>query len=408
MMRPSEAKAVEQADVYKGERIAGTLKRVEGGTEFTYRAEYIEEGGPAVASTLSIRAEPYRHGSGAVPPFFAGLLPEGARLAAVVAAVKTSSDDELSLLLAVADDAVGDVAIVPSGAGFPPVRHAGPVEPSTVSFEALFRDSVDPDADELDRALPGVQDKISSAIISFPVMHAKGPSILKLNPDAYPLVVENEAWCLRVAKAAGLRIPAHSLIEDSEGETGLLISRFDRASDQGGYRRIAQEDACQFLGRWPADKYRITTNEVAARLVELASAPAAAVAELVTQVAFSWIVGNGDFHAKNFSLQWLPDERLVRPTPVYDIVSSLPYRRLDHRMAMELDSRISNLQGRFLTSFASRFGVPEDMTRRRVENLIDHLTPHLDSVVDIGFDEATTDGMIEEMGRRIALLRRFD
>jgi len=408
MIRPSSAKDVEVADVYKGERLVGTLRRLEGGTEFAYLPDYVEESGASVASTLPLRSESYRHGSGAVPAFFAGLLPEGARLSAVVAAVKTSVDDELSLLLAVADDAVGDVSVVPAGADRPEVQHAAPSDPSTMSFATLFRDSIDPEADNLDRALAGVQEKISSAMISFPLMRADGPSILKLNPEDFPLAVENEAWCLRLAKAAGLRIPDHEVITDADHATALLVSRFDRASSPGGYRRIAQEDACQFLGRWPADKYRVTTNEIAARLLELASAPEAAVADLVNQVAFSWIVGNGDLHAKNFSLQWRPDEGLVVTTPLYDIVSSFPYRRLDPRMAMEIDSRVSNLNGRFLAEFASRFGVPEKLTRRRVDALIDRVAPLLESAVDIGYEPETSERMLGEMHRRVEVLAKFE
>jgi serine/threonine-protein kinase HipA len=408
MIHPSDAKDIEAADVYKGDLLAGTLRRLEGGTEFAYRRDYVEAGGPSVASTLPLRHEPFRQGAGSVPPFFAGLLPEGLRLAAVVAAVKTSIDDELSLLLAVADDALGDVSVVPAGAGPSEVRHGLRSDPSTVSFAALFRDSIDPEAGDLDRAVAGVQEKLSSAMISFPLMHADGPSILKLNPEGFPLAIENENWCLGLARVAGLRVPTHAVISDADQAKGLLVARFDRVPAGSGYRRVAQEDACQFLGRWPADKYRVTTNEIARRLVELASAPQAAVADLVYQAAFSWIVGNGDFHAKNFSLQWRPEEGLVAPTPVYDIVSSLPYRRLDPRMALRIDSRVSNLQGRFLVDFAARFGVPESLTRRHVNALIDRVRPHLGSVVDIGYGAEVSDRVLAEMSRRMDVLGRFE
>lgn len=53
--------------------------------------------------------------AGAVPPFFAGLLPEGRRLTALRGAVKTSADDELSLLLAVGGSTIGDVTVLPEG-----------------------------------------------------------------------------------------------------------------------------------------------------------------------------------------------------------------------------------------------------------------------------------------------------
>ena len=47
-----------------------------------------------------------------IHPFFAGLLPEGVRLRALVRRVKTSEDDLLSLLVAAGADCIGDVAVV--------------------------------------------------------------------------------------------------------------------------------------------------------------------------------------------------------------------------------------------------------------------------------------------------------
>ncbi|OFW66533.1 MAG: hypothetical protein A2Z12_01920 [Actinobacteria bacterium RBG_16_68_21] len=407
MIRPSDAREVEVADVYKGDTLAAKLRRVDGGTEFQYLGAYLAQGGPAVASTLPLVVEPYRSGSGAVPPFFAGLLPEGARLAAVVSAVRTSLNDEMSLLLAVADDPIGDVSIVKSGAPQPEVLQGTQMEPSAVSFRQLFRDSVDPDGETLDRAIPGVQDKLSSAVISFPLTRSDGPSILKLSPEAFPLVVENEAWCLDLAKAAGLAVPRHELVTDRLGVTGLLVLRFDRKPSGAGFHRVAQEDACQFLGRWPADKYRVTVNEIADRVIELASAPQAAVANLVQQVAFSCVVGNGDLHGKNLSLQWRSDEELVAPTAVYDIVSSIPYRRLDDRMALDVDGRVANIQGRFLVAFAERYGVPEALTRRQLGEMIDRVKPRIRSVENIGFDTSISERMAAEMQNRVARLSRF-
>jgi hypothetical protein len=71
---------------------------------------------PRDAAGLPTTADPVPRRGGALPAFFTGLLPEGRRLGALRRAVKTSADDELSLLLAVGGDAVGDVQVVPAGA----------------------------------------------------------------------------------------------------------------------------------------------------------------------------------------------------------------------------------------------------------------------------------------------------
>ena len=53
---------------------------------------------------------------GGVPAYFSGLLPEGRRLGALRREIKTSADDELSLLLGVGGDVVGNVQVLPEGA----------------------------------------------------------------------------------------------------------------------------------------------------------------------------------------------------------------------------------------------------------------------------------------------------
>ncbi len=108
-------KDVERAVVLKKGRPAATLTRTEAGIEFAYDEAWLDEGKQPVATTLPLTADPVRTPGGSLPAYFAGLLPEGRRLGALRRAVKTSADDELSLLLAVGADAIGDVAVVPEG-----------------------------------------------------------------------------------------------------------------------------------------------------------------------------------------------------------------------------------------------------------------------------------------------------
>lgn len=405
---PADLKHVAVADVYKGDALAGTLTRLtDGGTAFVYTGEYLAGSGQAVASTLPRRPEPYVARSGAAPAFFAGLLPEGVRLQAVIAAVKTSADDELSLLLAVAGDTVGDVTVVPAGE---PPGPAGGVEgftePAAVSFQELFTRSVDPSGAFLDRAVPGVQEKLSNAVVSLPLRRRATPSILKLNTATSPRVVENEAFFLSLARTCGFRVPSFEVIRDRDGQPGLLVERFDRTMREGSLVRIAQEDACQFLGRWPADKYRVSVNDIAGRLAELASSPQAAVLDFICQVGFAWAIGNGDLHAKNFSLQWRRDIRMVAPSPVYDVVSTLPYP-VDQRLALRMDGRDDNLQGRFLEGFGRRFGIPGSVVRRRLERIIDAVSRAVPQMASIGFRAEVTAKMTREIERRLSVLAYF-
>lgn len=112
------------ADVYKAGVLAARLERHDGGTRFSYLPAYLTAGGPAVASSLPLSTEPVLSAAGAAPPYFTGLLPEGRRLNALRRSVKTSVDDELSLLIAAGANPVGDVQIVGHGEPLDPDEHA--------------------------------------------------------------------------------------------------------------------------------------------------------------------------------------------------------------------------------------------------------------------------------------------
>ncbi|MCX6432261.1 MAG: HipA domain-containing protein, partial [Actinobacteria bacterium] len=246
-------RGVDAADVLKGDRRAATLRRTPHGIVFRYDDGYLGEGGPAVATTLPLSSEPLVTAAGAVPAFFAGLLPEGRRLTAVREALKTSLDDELSLVLAIGADPVGDVRVVPAGE-----RPVLP-EPTVVwrdGTDISFREVLDRAGLLERRGMAGVQDKASAAMITVPASASGQDAILKLTPPEYPNLVDNEAWFLGLARKSGLPVPAFRIIIDRSGERGLLIDRFDRRVIDGQLVRYAVEDAAQVLGIYPADKYR--------------------------------------------------------------------------------------------------------------------------------------------------------
>src|SRR4029453_1641548 len=202
------------ADVYKQGILAARLERHEGGTKFSYLPKYLDAGLPAVATTLPVSAEPVFTPSGAVPPYFTGLLPEGRRLNSLRRSVKASADDELALLMAAGGGPVGDVQTLPPSEA-PAAGGAAVVVDSKLplDFDALLGDSglIDP------VALAGVQDKLSAGMISLPVAQAGKRYILKLNAPEFPFVVENEFLMFRYARK--LRIPVGNvqLVHDVAG-----------------------------------------------------------------------------------------------------------------------------------------------------------------------------------------------
>lgn len=402
---PTDFRAMDVAEVFCGDRLAGRLRRRRDHVEFAYLPAYLREGGRAVAVSLPLREKPYRTPGGSVPAFFAGLLPEGVRLQAVITACRTSPADEMSLLLAVGGDAVGWATAVPVGERpRDPGAASGAERPGAISFGELFARSVSAPRPLLDAALPGVQEKLSNALISFPVRAGGGPAILKLSPQRYPRLVENEAFFLDMAEACGFRVPPRRIAADRAGETGLLVERFDRVREGDRVVRLPQEDACQMTGRWPADKYRLSLREVIGAVTASVSAPAASVLELVRLTAFSYLIGNGDMHAKNISVRWIPGERIAELTPAYDILSTAPYG-LDDRLALHMDGRTGRLRGRDLARFAESFSVPSRLLRRKLGEMCDAADQWVDRVGEIGLEERAAARLARLMRSRAGEIR---
>ena len=99
----SRATEVEVLHVWQGETLVGRLHRTPKGCRFTYSSR------GEIALTMPYREAPYITTGVNLPPFFAGLLPEGLRLQALRAHAGTSSDDLFSLLVAAGPDCIGDV-----------------------------------------------------------------------------------------------------------------------------------------------------------------------------------------------------------------------------------------------------------------------------------------------------------
>ncbi|KRF03440.1 phosphatidylinositol kinase [Arthrobacter sp. Soil782] len=353
-----DVKGQRQADVYKRGVLAAQLERHESGTRFSYLPEYLVTGGPAVAASLPLSSEAVIMTSGAVPPFFAGLLPEGRRLSLLRRAVKTSMDDELSLLLAVGGDTVGDVQIVPRGSVVAEVPAAVVLDPKApVDFdEVMEQTGVDPSA------LAGVQDKLSAGMISLPVEAGGKRFILKLDPPEYRHVVENEFLMYSYARRLKIPISAVRVIRDVAGRPGLLVERFDRdTTSQGELRRLAVEDATQIMGLHPAAKYDAPYEQVCRELIALCDAPLPALRNLALQLVFAWLTGNGDLHAKNVSL--LQDALGgTAIAPIYDIPSTAVYG--DGSLALPIAGKRTGISRKHLLRWMEDVGLPQRVADR--------------------------------------------
>lgn len=399
-MKTTDPRSVERVDIFRNTTRVGSLERTSYGAIFEYERSFFEAhralpGGLATRLPYAQRSIETRGVN--LHTYFAGLLPEGLRLRALVARAKTSEDDLFTLLVAAGRDCVGDLFPVLPGAKVEPLQASSeeltPLD--RLSFPELFERSLSA-GDE--PAIAGVQEKLSPSVISFPFATAGHRWILKLNPSDKPRLVENEHFFMTMAEACGLPVAKTRLVHDRDGAAGLLVQRFDRERQGRAWRGVHQEDACQFLDRYPADKYRISTSDVA-RGLELCESPVAERARLLELVAFSYLVGNGDLHGKNISVAG----EFLQLSPAYDLLSSRPYG--DRKLALKFEGRDDNVKRKDLLAFAERFGVPPRAVENRLDRLLAQASPFIPRVKELGYDARLTAQVVELMKKRLADLR---
>ena len=359
---------ISQLEVYKDELYVGLLRRTTQGSRFEFSKELIEDPHRRkITYRIQAQQTPLEVVGVNLPPYFAGLLPEGLRLKALIKRTKTSQDDLFSLLAGSGTEPVGDLHFkIPGNSQ----KETQKFEPQLMDDFARLRKEILQTGENLNHPVSGVQDKISGSRLTLPlkvgIKSKTQQFILKFDSQETPDLVENEWHSLKLAKACGLQVSQAKVITDSQGEKALLVTRFDRqwVPEEKRFQRYHQEDACQFLDRYPADKYLLSFQEIADGLQSYCESPQIEILNLLRLAAFSYLLGNGDLHGKNISLL---QKSVSTLSPAYDMVCTYAYG--DLQMALALDGKKDNWKRKLLVAFGERYGVPAISTEKMLDQL---------------------------------------
>ena len=283
--------------------------------------------------------------------FCKGLLPEGRALQTMADRARLATSDTFGLLARFGRDVAG--ALIISG-DEPEERRFG-VEPHTPeSLIAQVEDLEDHPLgarDDSELSLAGLQDKLLLVRLEDggwgrPLRGRPSTHILKVDNLRYPGLIEAEAQCLLLARAAGLSDIEIELEMIGENNC-LIVSRFDREVDGEDVRRVHQEDLLQALGIDPDGRQRRAKYEAgggprlknAAELLDsYAPDPPAQLDRLASIATFTAIIGNADAHAKNLALLHRSPQE-IELAPLYDTVPTAPWPKLRSEAAMAIGAR---------------------------------------------------------------------
>ena len=176
--------------------------------------------------------------------------------------------------------------------------------------------------------------------------------IIKITNKRFPNLLENELFCMKLAKILQLETPGVEIkiaegrpteSRPTESRRYLEIERFDRCYEKEIVRRVHQEDFCQALGIVSDMKYQAgggaSLKDCCKIIEEFSENRLNDITRLIEWIIFNYLIGNTDAHAKNISL--LHTNNGIRLAPFYDLLSTEVYseRLVDHTMAMLVNGK---------------------------------------------------------------------
>lgn len=322
-----------------------------------------------------------------IVPWAANLLPESTTLGTVGHMLGKSPADVIGLLSEMGRDTAGAPSIGQPGTGL--VAGKWRQIPDKAALERILNELPHKPflvgEDGVSMSLAGVQTKLAVAVdgdtIFIPIDGAPSTHIIKPDGERLPGAVQNEAFCLTLARMVG--IPTPNVTTGLAGTRSyLLVERYDRRNDGKRWRRLHQEDFCQALGRPPAAKYQ--NNDRGLKGPSLADMvgvtqrhmTAQETARFVDLAIFNPIVWNTDSHAKNYSL--MLSARGATMAPGYDIVCAAPYPKITRNMAQKIggQKQADQLGRKHWERFAIDCKLSPAQTVRRVAELAEGVIQH--------------------------------
>lgn len=393
-------------NVYLNARLVGRLqRRTSGAIEFQYDQSWLDwENTFAVSLSLPLRED--RYVGDPVIAVFDNLLPDNDDIRKQVAA-RSGADgiDPYSLLAAIGRDCVGALQFLPDD-----VAHgkAGEVKAKPISKEKIGEKlknlataplGIDDDK-EFRISIAGAQDKTAllwwddrwqTPLGTTATTHILKPQIGDRDGRDLTHSVENEHFCMRILDELNIPV-ADSQIVDFDGQTALVVERFDRRwTTDGRLLRVPQEDCCQALSIPPTRKYQADGGPSMADMFEFLKGSDDPDYDqlmfLKAQIAF-WLFAAIDGHAKNFSV-FLHPRGGFQLTPLYDVMSAQhlfdlkQIQRKQLKLAMSVGNsnhyHVHEIQVRHYYKTAKKAGVPDSMVETALGQIEDGLPAAIES-----------------------------
>lgn len=398
--------------VYVKDQLSGLIEQKEDGSfSFSYNEKATE-----VSLTLPYKERSYFAED--LFPFFDGLIPEGWLLNLTQKNWKIPKNDRMALLLTTCQDCIGFTHILGMTETSKPshpksnknhlntqttrsfhtdrcmicmedftsneaLYHKRCAQelfgfPQTPIIEVAMADLESLALQQINQrlTLTGVQKKLSLSPIKegkqarLTVVGLDGRFILKPSTTDYPEMPEIEHLSMKLAQLQEIPVAQSGLVYMSSGERAYITRRFDRIENE----KIQMEDFCQLSEKSTENKYKGSSENLGKIIDKYSDQAPDDKLTLFQTLLFSFWIGNGDMHLKNFSLWREPKSQRVRMSPGYDFLSTsllISAKEDPEEMALPINGKKNKLRWSDFFSLGTSYNIPPKVMTRVRDQMLD-------------------------------------
>jgi serine/threonine-protein kinase HipA len=193
--------------------------------------------------------------------------------------------------------------------------------------------------------------------------------VLKVEPPEYQGLLDLEALCLELHRAAGFSVPDYHRFEQAELQF-LAVTRFDREAG----KPLPMESLFSVIAtgdhhfRETGDVLLEELGAIIQRLGDVVSLAADTAEQVYRRILMALLTGNGDLHLDNLAL--LGGIDACRLAPVYDPSPMRAWPRHNLVSAIPFDPAGYVDHGEFFVSLGKHFGLSDKRTQQCVQDAL--------------------------------------
>ncbi len=331
--------------VYLFSKFAGTLEHENGVLSFAYDKEYLKDPKSKPLSYLIPLSSEVYHNDRLIP-FISNLLPEESVRVKIARILGISFDNTFALIKALGGDCAGAISfeLAEKKLNLPTPQIYKDLSDKK-AYEILANLSNNPlnlGFEDYRISGSGAQNKLVAKVengkVYLPLKGTPSTHIIKPEIEGFSDSVLNEYFCMQLSSECDLNTAKSSILKLKDA-LFYVTERYDRVVEKGEVKRLHQEDFCQLLGVDPSVKYESEggPNLIQCfKLLKELELTATDTIQFLDKVIFNFIIGNGDAHAKNFSILYANEG--PRLAPSYDLLATTVYKQIKPRMAMKISN----------------------------------------------------------------------